>query len=136
MKIKGIVPEKKPGVKLAAGLIAAGMMVYEIILGQYIYIPIALIVILACFYSKEHIVSEEGVDIISHVLGLTTHKLWTWDEITAIRTDRQKARPNVQLHIAKDVTIRVFTMTPDNCNAVLKLAQRMNSEIYLKDITI
>lgn len=135
MKFKGIVPEKKPAVRIGAAVIAAGMMIYQIMLGQYIYVPIAAIIILACFYQKEHIVSEEGIEIKSTVLGFTNHSLWKWDEITAIRTDRQKARPNVQMHIAKDVTIRLFLMTPANCNGVLELARRMNPDIYIKDLT-
>ena len=135
MKFKGIVPVKKPAVKIGAAAAAAVMMIYEVILGQYIYIPIGLLVILACFYQKEHIVSEEGVDIKSSLFGFTTHSCWTWDEITAIRTDRQKARPNVHMHIAKDVTIRLFTMTPADCLGVLELARRMNPDVYIKDVT-
>lgn len=136
MSFKGIVPEKKPAVKIAALIIAVAMLILETMWGQYIYIPIAILVILACFFQKEHIVSEEGVDIVYHLFGFTHRNRWTWDEITAIRTDRQKSRPNVQVHIAKDVNIRLFTMTPANCLGTLELGQRMNPDIYIKDVTV
>ena len=35
MKFKGIVPEKKTAVKIGAAAVAAVMMIYEVILGQY-----------------------------------------------------------------------------------------------------
>ena len=38
--IKGIQKVHKPWVKPVAGLLAAGIVVYEAMLGQYIYIPI------------------------------------------------------------------------------------------------
>lgn len=136
MRFKGIVPEKKPAVRIAAAVIAVAMLILETMWGQYIYIPIAILVILACFLKKEHVVSEEGVDIVYNLLGITHVNHWSWNEITAIRTDRQKERPNVQLHIAKDVNIRLFVMTPSNCLGTLELAQRMNPDIYIKDVTV
>lgn len=133
MRFHGIVPAKKPAVKWAAGAAACFLMVYEALSGQVLYVLLGLVVLLACFYQKEHIVSEEGVDIASTVLGHTSHSLWRWEEVTAIHLDRKKAAPHVQLHFAKDVAIRLFVMTAEDCEAVLALAKRSQPSLVISE---
>ena len=129
MPIKGIQKARAKWVKPVAAILAAGIVVYEITLQQYLYVPIGLLVILACFFSKEHLVTREGVDIQRTLFGRTSHDLWRWEEITAIRIDRKKAMPNVILHICKDVVVRPFTFTPQDAQAVLDLARERSPSI-------
>lgn len=135
MKYRGILPERKNWVKAAIALAAVCMMYLEAARGQWIYVPIALLVILACFFKKEHIISEEGVDIRYELFRMPIHNCWTWDEITTMHTDYRKASPNVMLHIGKDISARTFVMEPSDCQAALRLAARMNPGIYIEDET-
>lgn len=91
-------------------------------------------VMVAAFFEKQHIVSEKGVDIEYHLFGMVMHNYWSWDEVTTMHPDYIKARPNVMLHIGKDIVTRSFIMTVSDANGILELAQRMNSSIYIKDI--
>ena len=102
MPIKGIQRKRQPWVKPAAGVLAAAIAVYEAFRHEWLFMLIALLVLLACFFSKEHLVTPEGVDIQRTLFGRTSHDLWTWEEVTAIRIDRKKVMPNVILHISRD----------------------------------
>lgn len=135
MKYRGVVPERKTWVKAGIAVLAAYMIYREAMSGQWIYVPVAVLVILACFFKKEHIVSEEGVDIAHSLFGIKMHNLWKWEEITTLHTDRKRARPNVMLHIGKDVVTRTFVMKPSDCQAAVELAARMNSRIYIENLT-
>lgn len=136
MKYKGIVKERELWVKIAIFIAAVYLLYREIVAGQYIYIPLALLVILACFFEKEHVISKEGVDI-KYIMfkSLVKHNYWEWDEITTIHPDYKKARPNVMLHIGKDVVTRSFIMKPADCRGAIELARQMNPHIYIDDIT-
>lgn len=136
MKYKGILKERELWVKVLILIAAVYLLYREFIAGQYIYIPLALLVILACFFEKEHIINEEGVDI-KYILfkSIVKHNYWTWDEITTLHPDYKKARPNVMLHIGKDVVTRSFVMKPADCRGAIELARQMNPHIYIDDIT-
>lgn len=131
MPIKGIQKARAKWVKPLAAILAAGIVVYEIILQQYLYVPIGLLVILACFFSKEHLVSDEGVDIQYTLFGKVSHNLWRWEEITTIHVDRKRAMPDVALHIGKDVATRLFVFSAKDAQAVLDLAKKRNPAIQL-----
>ena len=92
---------------------------------------IILLVILACFFSKEHLVSDEGVDIQYTLFGMVSHNLWRWDEITTIHVDRKRAMPDVALHIGRDVATRLFVFSARDADAVLALAKEKNPAIRL-----
>lgn len=134
MKFKGIITEKKPLAKAAALLLAVLMLVYGAIMkGEYVYVPVALLIIMACFMKKEQIVSEDGVDIAYNTFGKLTHNIWTWDEITAIHTERKKAKPNIRVGFAKGTDARAFLMTPEDYEGVLELVKRMNPHVKIVD---
>ena len=63
MRYYGILRERKTWVKAVLLLLAVCMLLLEIARKQWIYVPMMLLVVLACFFRKEHIVSQEGVDI-------------------------------------------------------------------------
>lgn len=135
MKYKGILSERKTWVKFAIALAAAYMLYLEAVRGQWIYVPVAVLVILACFFKKEHVISEDGVDIKYQLFSMTMHNYWKWDEITTLHTDYAKVKPNVMLHIGKDIAVRSFVMEPADCSAALRLAAEMNPHIYIEDMT-
>lgn len=135
MEYRGILKERKTWVKAAAILLAGYVLYREIIMGQYIYIPIVALIVLACFFEKSHIVSEDGVDIQYALLGMKMHNWWKWDEITTLHTDYRKAAPNVMLHIGKDIVTRTYVMDPSDIPSVLDLAARKNPSIFIEDLT-
>ena len=70
MEYRGIVREHKLWIKIVA-LIVAGLVIYRSIMTeQWIYILIGIVVFLACFFTKEHIVDEKGADIRYHLFGM------------------------------------------------------------------
>lgn len=135
MKYKGILPQRKTWVKVIIFILAAYMLYREIMAGQWMYIPITILVLLACFFKKEQIISKEGVDIQYMLFRLTMHNYWKWEEITTLHTDYLKVRPNVMLHIGKDIVTRTYVMESADCQAALKLAAEMNSNIYIENLT-
>lgn len=117
-------------------LIACAVLLYlEFVRGQYLYIVLTLLLVLAVFHHKEHIVSEEGVDIKYSLYGMTTTNRWTWDQITAVQPDYIKERPNARVLFEKDAVIRSFLFTAADCQAVMKLAANMNPEAFVDDYT-
>lgn len=110
------------------------MLLLEIVRRQWIYVPVVILVLLACFFKKEHIVSEEGVDIHYRLFGYSLHSVWAWAEITTLHKDAKKTAPNVMLHFGKDVNTRVFVLKPEDSRAVLTLAKKMNPKIYIADM--
>lgn len=120
--------------RLAIAVLALAVICYELYRGQWIYVPIGLLVLLACFFRREHVVSPQGVDIRHILFGGKSHDLWTWDSITSIHTDRRRSAPNVALHIGRGVVTRVFVVTPEDCRTVLELAKEKNPKISFGDI--
>ena len=118
-KIEALVP--------IAVLLAIMISNYVFDWGQDPHIP----VLIAC---KEHIVSQEGVDIQYRLFGSSLHSCWTWSEITTLHQDTRKAAPNVMLHFGKGVNTRVFVMKPEDSQTVLALAKRANPQIHIADM--
>lgn len=131
MIYRGITKKRSLKLKIAILFACLVMLIVEIIIKKYFYIPLLLLVVLAALLDKEHLISEEGVNIKYTILGFVSNYIWTWDEITTLHVDYKKARPNVMLHIGKDVVTRSFTMDQVTCLQVLDLARRMNPRIYI-----
>ena len=127
----GLYNERGAAFITVCAVLAAAIAVYEAFRHEWLFMLIALLVLLACFFSKEHLVTPEGVDIQRTLFGRTSHDLWTWEEVTAIRIDRKKVMPNVILHISRDVVVRPFTFTPQDAQAVLDLARERNPSIQV-----
>lgn len=135
MIYKGILQQRSLQRKVLI-LAACGILLYlEIVKAQYFYIPLTLLLILAVFHRKEHIVSEEGVDIQFSLFGMTSTNRWTWDQVTAVQPDFLKERPNARLLIEKESMIRSFLFTPEDCQGVMEMAAKMNPDIFIDDYT-
>ena len=131
MKFKGILKERQPWLKIVIVLAAAFMMYLSIGAGEYLYTILTAVVIVAVFFQKEHIISEEGVDIRYEIFGFKSVNRWEWKDIDAIKTDYVKAAPNVLVHFGKDITIRDFVMKKGDIDGIMALARKMNPDIYI-----
>ncbi len=134
MKYNGIVKKRPLWLKLTIIIAAFVLLGVEILRGEYIYIPLGFLVVLAAFFQKSQIISKEGVDIRYYLLGMVVHNYWKWDEVTTLHADYHRAKPNVMLHIGKDIVTRSFIFTKNDCDEILLLAKEMNPKIYIADI--
>lgn len=135
MKYKGILREREPWLKVAI-LIAAGYMMYLSISGGMItYAALSVVVMLAVFFQKEHVISDAGVDIRYNLFGIKHVNRWEWKDVTAIKTDYAKKAPDVLVHIGKDVNIRDFVMKRADISGIIEIAQAHNPEIYIDDLS-
>ena len=135
MIYKGILKERESWVNIAVLIAACFMIFLSVSSGKYTYAVLSLVVVLAVFFKKEHIISKEGVIIRYNLFGWSHENGWAWAEITALKTDYKKAAPNVLLHIGKDVTIRDFVMKKSDIPKILRLAKEMNPDIYIGDLS-
>lgn len=135
MTYKGIIQSRALYRRILILIACAVLLYLEFVRGQYLYIVLTLLLVLAVFHHKEHIVSEEGVDIKYSLFGMTTTNRWTWDQITAVQPDYIKERPNARVLFEKDAVIRSFLFTAADCQAVMKLAAKMNPEAFVDDYT-
>ena len=132
MEYKGIIKKRKTWLTVLFVILACLMLWRTIVTQHWSYLPIVILVILACFFTKEQIISRDGVDIQYTLFDRwTMHNLWTWDEITSLHPDYSKRAPNVELLIARDVVIRPFVMTREDTPHVLELAKKMNASISI-----
>ena len=61
-----------------------GITALEIWQKNYFFAVVALILAFFCIgYNKEHVISEEGMDIRYIFLGIPYNYRWTWEQITA-----------------------------------------------------
>lgn len=132
---KGILKERKQWVIYTLALVVVCITGIQLMRGNFMTAAFGAVVVLACFYKKEYIINEEGVDIQSTLFGKVRHNLWTWNEITTLHTDHKRAKPNTMLHIGKDIVTRSFTMAPSDCQAAISLAREMNPAIYIENPT-
>lgn len=134
MEYRGIVKDRSKWMKVLFLVLACLMLWRTIATAKWAYLPMVALVILACFFSKEQVISEAGVDVRYTLFGrFTMHNLWAWSEITSLQTNYEKAAPNVMLLIARDVVIRPFAMTRPDIRAVQRLARSMNPDIYVDE---
>ena len=136
MEYRGIVKERDRRMNALFIALAVFMLALTLMTHKWFYIPMALLVILACYYRREHIISERGVEIRSLLFGWYIRKdLWRWDEVGSMETNYEKAAPNVQLLITNDIVIRAFVMTRKDVRGALALARRMNPSIQMNELT-
>ena len=126
---RGLIRERDVWLKVGL-LIGCGVLFYvQLMRGQIFYMIAILILAISLFFKKEHIISEKGIDINYYVLGIKSINHWDWDEVTSMKPDYLKARPDVILLIAKDISIRSFKMKPEDARGAMQLAKRMNPKL-------
>ena len=132
---KGIVKNRTNERKIVLVIVTGLILYMSWQMRNYIYMIIALVMMSAVFYSKEHIIDKNGVHIIYNIFGIKIPYTWTWDMITIVRPDYNKAKPNVLLEIAKDVTIRAFVFKKSEIHNVMDFIKQMNPNIQVEDYT-
>lgn len=135
MEYKGFIRKERSAKKRILLFFGSLFLVgFNFMQGHYLYMVLAMLLCVLCAFQKEHVVSEEGVDIRYELLGFKHVHRWEWSDITAMRPDYKKSsEERIFLEIAKDVTIRAFIFTNDDAVAVMQLAKRMNPEAYIDD---
>ena len=133
VQYKGIVKKRSSDRKILLVVVGAIVLFLSYQQRNPLYIIMAVIMIAAIFFDKEHIVDEKGVHIVYNFLGIKIPYSGSWDVITAMRPDYKKAAPNVLMEIGKDVTIRAFTFTKKDAVGVMELAKKMNPKMYVDD---
>ena len=132
---KGIVKNRTNERKIVLVIVTGLILYMSWQMRNYIYMGLALVMMSAVFYSKEHIIDKNGVHIIYNIFGVKIPYTWTWDMITIVRPDYNKAKPNVLLEIAKDVTIRAFVFKKSEIHNVMDFIKQMNPNIQVEDYT-
>ena len=131
---KGIVKTRTPERKVILVVVTCIILYLSWQQRNYLYMALAVVMMTAVFYQKEHVVDEKGIHIIYNFFGVVRIPYtWTWDVITVVRPDYKKAKPNVLMEMAKDVTIRGFVFTKKDAEGVMKLAKRMNPNTFVED---
>ena len=132
---KGIVKTRTPERKIMLVVVTGIILFLSYQMRNYLYMIMAVVMLTAVFYTKEHIVDKNGVHIVYNLFGIKIPYTWTWDVITIVRPDYSKAKPNVLLEIAKDVTIRGFVFKKSEVQDVMDFIKRMNPNIQVEDFT-
>lgn len=137
MEYKGIIMKERSTKKRVLMFFGClGIAALEFWQDEYVFAVIALILAAFCVaFKKEHVISEEGVDIRYIFMGIPHNYRWTWDQITAMRPDYKKAKPHIMMEIAKDVSVRAFVFTPEDAVKVMEFARQMNPDAYIDDRT-
>ena len=134
MKCYGIMPERKLWVKIGIIIFGIYTIYNSAVNNNFFYLPFGIIMILATFSDRKHVISQEGVDILYTVCGTKFHNMWDWNAINTIHTDSIKSRPNVEMHIGKDVISRRFILSKDDAKKAVAIAKKMNSKIYIAEM--
>ena len=99
---KGIVKNRTPERKMLLVVVTGIILFLSWQQRNWLYMILALVMMSAVFYTKEHLVDKNGVHIVYNIFGIKIPYTWTWDVITIVRPDYSKAKPNVLLEIAKE----------------------------------
>ena len=134
MEYYGIMPERKTWVKVAVIILGVYTLYNSAVNRNLLYLPFGIIMILATFSDRKHVISQEGVDILYTVCGTKFHNMWDWNAINTIHADSIKSRPNVEMHIGKDVISRRFILSKDDAKKAVAIAKKMNSKIYIAEM--
>ena len=134
MKYYGIMPKRKLWIKI--GVIIFGIYtIYNSVMNYNLfYILFGIIMILATFSNRKHIISQEGVDILYTICGVQFHNIWNWSDINTLHTDSISSKPNIELHVGKDVVARRIILSKTDADKILTLAKKINSNIYISEI--
>lgn len=134
MEYYGIMPERKLWVKVAVIIFGVYTIYNSAVNHNLFYLPFGIIMILATFSDRKHVISEEGVDILYTICGVQFHNMWGWSDINTIHTDSIRSKPNVELHIGKDVVSRRFILSKADAKKAVTIAGKMNSKIYIAEL--
>jgi hypothetical protein len=134
MKYYGIIPKRKLWIKIGVIIFGIYTIYNSVINYNLFYILFGIIMILATFSNRKHIISQEGVDILYTICGVQFHNIWNWSDINTLHTDSISSKPNIELHVGKDVVARRIILSKTDADKILTLAKKINSNIYISEI--
>ncbi|MCD1147529.1 hypothetical protein LQU94_05320 [Peptoniphilus sp. KCTC 25270] len=134
MEVRGILKERKKANTISLVGIVLVMLVFEVWAKRYVFIPITLLVLLACFLKKSHIVSQKGINIQYQLFGKEIENLWTWEEVTGVAMDFQKIAPYVMVYFGKGMATRAFKMTQEDTLKIKKIVKQQRPNLKIEKI--
>lgn len=136
MEYYGIIRKQKLLVKFIVIILGIYIIYNSIINKNWIYFPIGFLMIFATFFNKKHIISDKGIDILYTICGFEFHNIWNYREIDIVYKNSEKSKPNIELHIGKNLIYRKFILSADDALKSLDIISRMNPKIVIKEINI
>ena len=76
MEYKAIHRQRSMQIKVLLALAVTVMMIIEIIKSRYLYVPIGIFLLLACFLDKEYAINDHGVEIRYTLFGTIRRNRW------------------------------------------------------------
>lgn len=131
----GIEKEKSLYTRGGAVFVGVLMLAYGIKTMRLYVCILSVVLILAALFFKDTAITDKGVEIRYLLPGWHMESLWEWDEITHVMVDYQKYRPNVGLHIGKDVVHRICVVDPEDATELKEYIKKEHPAIKVADIT-
>ena len=109
-------------------------IVLEIMRHKWIYIPLALLVLVACFLEKEQVINEKGITTRLRVFSFVHENTWRWEDIDSLSFDYRKKAPDMVLNIRWDIKVRSYIMRSPDSAGIKELAKEMNPQIKIESL--
>lgn len=136
MKYYGIIPKRKLWVKMGAIIFGVYTAYSSILNDNLLYLPFGIVLIIATFSNRKHIISDQGIDIVYIIFGMQFHNLWSWNEVDTIHIDSINSKPNIELHIGKNIVARRIVLLKSDADKIISSVKKINSKIYISEIDI
>ena len=136
MKYYGIIPKRKLWVKMGAIIFGVYTAYSSILNDNLLYLPFGIVLIIATFSNRKHIISDQGIDIVYIIFGMQFHNLWSWNEVDTIHIDSINSKPNIELHIGKNIVARKIVLLKSDADKIISSVKKINSKIYISEIDI
>lgn len=134
MKYYGIIPKRKLWVKMGAIIFGVYTAYSSILNNNLLYLPFGIVLIIATFSNRKHIISDQGIDIVYIIFGMQFHNLWSWNEVDTIHIDSINSKPNIELHIGKNIVARRIVLLKSDADKIISSVEKINSKIYISEI--
>lgn len=134
MKYYGIIPKRKLWVKMGAIIFGVYTAYSSILNNNLLYLPFGIVLIIATFSNRKHIISDQGIDIVYIIFGMQFHNLWSWNEVDTIHIDSINSKPSIELHIGKNIVARRIVLLKSDADKIISSVEKINSKIYISEI--
>ncbi|MDO4589306.1 MAG: hypothetical protein Q4B33_05535 [Fusobacterium sp.] len=134
MKYYGIIPKRKLWVKMGAIIFSVYTAYSSILNNNLLYLPFGIVLIIATFSNRKHIISDQGIDIVYIIFGMQFHNLWSWNEVDTIHIDSINSKPSIELHIGKNIVARRIVLLKSDADKIISSVEKINSKIYISEI--
>lgn len=134
MKYYGIIPKRKLWVKMGAIIFGVYTAYSSILNNNLLYLPFGIVLIIATFSNRKHIISDQGIDIVYIIFGMQFHNLWSWNEVDTIHIDSINSKPSIELHIGKNIVARRIVLLKSDADKIISSVKKINSKIYISEI--